>query len=64
MSKDQKDFEEWWNNTGRFIYWGNGSIFAMKSSWLAARRTLRKKIKADPSIGKLIVEDWPENPDY
>jgi hypothetical protein len=22
------------------------------------------KIKADPSIGKLVVDEWPETPDY
>jgi hypothetical protein len=66
--EDEKEFEEWWKegNPGWELippYWSH--LYEKdKLAWMEARRTLRDKIKADPSIGKLEVEDWPDNPNY
>ncbi len=57
MDEDEKDFEEWKLHDGKF------SLTEL-DVWRAARRTEREKIKSDPSIGKLVVDDWPESPDY
>lgn len=50
MKMDEKEFEKWWRKEfPEFIdrqYWER-SIRRMKISWLASRRTLREKIKAE-----------------
>ena len=66
MTGDEKDFEELWKS---LQLWERAMIYNSKPScrwfWCEARRTLREKIKSDPSIGKLVVEgEWPESPDY
>ena len=66
MIEDEKDFQEWWKYQladYENMYGCHKAILRMV--FLEGRRTLREKIKSDPSIGKLIVEgDWPESPDY
>jgi hypothetical protein len=66
MTEDEKDFEEWFF----FDDWLSENYVeevkpVCKYSSIKGRRTLREKIKSDPSIGKLVVEgEWPESPDY
>lgn len=70
MTEDEKEFEEWWPNqpenqhydVRHTDYWYKFN--ANKKVWLASHHTLKEKMKTDPSIGKLEVEDWPESPDY
>jgi hypothetical protein len=69
MTEDEKEFEEWVKKTWPSKTMGENwltscELTCMRMSWFEGRRTLREKIKSDPSIGKLEVEDWPENPDY
>ncbi len=67
QEQDEKDFKEWLlKKYPNAKYWSFRTlkIKDMELAWCDGRRTLREKIKADPSIGKLEVEDWPESPDY
>jgi len=67
IDKDEKDFIEYWlinpgSHSTKFR-----SLKQYKREldiWIESRRTLREKIKADLSICKLEIEDWPESPDY
>jgi hypothetical protein len=60
--KDICEFKKW--DKAKHPYTSFCESKDREESWLASRRTLREKIKADLSIGKLEVEDWPESPDY
>jgi hypothetical protein len=72
--QDEKDFEELYVKSevynpkdGCFCPACEGDRIRKECAhrwFLTSRRTLREKIKSDPSIGKLEVEDWPESPDY
>lgn len=70
MTEDEKDFQENWNTkfsapdkTKKSFGYLQQKLF-YREGFIDGRQTLREKIKADPSIGKLEVEDWPESPDY
>lgn len=63
---DRVEFEQLWHKEN---YWKTPDLSGRKEEcfffWLASRRTLREKIKADPTIGKLeVIKDWPESPDF
>ena len=63
---DEKEFGELWksNNPHQDDMKESDPSWIWKQwakyGFLAGRRTLREKIKSDPSIGKLEVEDWPD----
>ena len=67
--QDEKEFEDWAQTShirSKHWPWNELDLLASEEArigFLESRRTLREKIKADPSIGKLEVEDWPESPD-
>ena len=58
MTEDEKDYLEWRNTAFVLI----DRELAIKQGFFAGRRTLREKIKSDPSIGKLEVEEKEELP--
>ena len=66
--QDEKDAEEWLKENHskylvkRDMYWR--TISFLREGFLEGRRILWEKIKADPTIGKLEIEDWPQSPDY
>jgi len=70
---DEKEFEEYWDSLNSKPR-DNCSCDEYErirlrkmlayNYWLASRRILREKIKSDPNIGRLEVEEWPESPDY
>ena len=69
MTKDNdlKDAQEEWSNMFPLYklvtpdIWKDEGWLCFKKGFVKGRRTLREKIKADPSIGKLMVEgEWPD----
>ena len=74
MTEDEKEFEEIYKTVMEKLdlhlpikfYLDPDRLMknAMRLTFIESCRKLRKQLKSDPSIGKLEIEDWPENPDY